>query len=150
MSLVLHFPGRLAAARLAASLEEVLQAIPLLAGGLVEREDGRYGVGPLGQAVERLAVREISSLPEELDAPLALRELVPRLLTGLGQPMLAAQLTLSPQGSVLAVTISHAVADGFGLFTFMRAWSRAAAGKPFETPPTDRRLLSSEVPPRRP
>jgi len=146
MSLVLHFPGRLAAARLAASLEEVLQAIPLLAGGLVEREDGRYGIGPLGQAVERLAVREISSLPEELDEPLALRELVPRLLTGLGQPVLAAQLTLSPQDSVLAVTVSHAVADGFGLFTFMRAWSRAAAGKPFETPPTDRRLLSIEVP----
>lgn len=146
MSLVLHYPGRLEVERLAASLEEALKAIPLLAGGLVERKDGRYGAGPLGQAVERLAVREMPSLPEELDAPLALKELVPQLLTGPGHPVLAVQLSLAPRESVLAVTVSHAVADGFGLFLFMRAWSRVAAGKPFEAPPTDRRLQSFEVP----
>jgi hypothetical protein len=146
MSLVLHYPERLEAKRLAASLEEVLKAVPLFAGGLVEREDGRYGVGPLGHAVERLEVREMPSLPEELDAPLALRELVPRLLTGPGQPMLAVQLTLAPRDSVLAVTVLHAVADAFGLFLFMRAWARAAVGRPFEAPPTDRRLQTFELP----
>jgi hypothetical protein len=146
MSLVLHYPERLEAKPLAASLEEVLKADPLLAGGLVERADGRYGVGPLGQAVERLEVREMPSLPEELDAPLALRELVPQLLTGPGQPLLAARLSLAPRDSVLAVTLSHAIMDGFGFFMFMRAWSRAAAGKPFEAHPTDRRLLAIEVP----
>jgi len=146
ISLVLHYPGRLEAKRLAASLEEVLQAIPLLAGGLVQREDGRYGVGPLGQAVERLEVREIPSLPEELDAPPALRELVPRLLSGPGQPVLAVQLTLAPRDSVLAVTVSHAVADAFGVFIFMRAWARAAVGRTFEVPPTDRGLQTFELP----
>jgi hypothetical protein len=146
MSLVLHYPERLEAERLAASLEEVLKAIPLLAGGLIEREDGRYGVGPLGQTVERFEVREAPALPEGLDGPLALRELVPRLLTGPGQPLLAARLTLMPRGCVLAVTVSHAVMDGFGFFMFMRAWSRATLGRPFEALPTDRRLLAIEMP----
>lgn len=146
MPLVLHFPERLEAARLAASLEEVLQAVPLLAGGLVEREDGRYGAGPLGRAVERLEVRELPALPEGLDEPQALREWVPRLSTGPGQPLLAARLTLAPRASILAVTVSHAVMDGFGLFLVMRAWARAAAGKPLEALPTDRRLLAIEVP----
>lgn len=146
MPLVLHFPERLDAERLAASLEEVLKAVPLLAGGLVEREDGRYGVGPLTQAVERFEAREVPALPEELDGPLALRELVPPLSTGPGQPLLAARLTRAPRASILAVTVSHAVMDGFGLFLFMRAWSRATAGRPFDAPITDRRLLAIEVP----
>jgi hypothetical protein len=141
MPLVLHYPERLAAQRLAASLEEVLKAVPLLAGGLVEREDGRYGAGPPLRAVERLEVREVPALPEELDEPLALREWVPRLSTGPGQPLLAARLTLAPRASILALTVSHA-----GLFLFMRAWSRAAAGRPFEALPTDRSLLAIEVP----
>jgi shikimate O-hydroxycinnamoyltransferase len=146
MPLVLHYPERLDAQRLVASLEEVLKAIPLLAGGLVEREDGRYGAGPPIRAVERLEVREVPALPEELDGPLALREWVPQLSTGPGQPLLAARLTLAPRASILALTVSHAVMDGFGIFMFMRAWSRAAAGRPFEALPTDRSLLAVEVP----
>ncbi len=145
LSLVLHSPHRLEAQRLESSLEEVLRVTPLLAGGLVEREDGRYGIGPLGGAVERLEVREVPALPERLDGPRALGELLPRLGTGPGQPLLAARLTQAPAGALLGVTVSHAVMDGYSFFMFLRLWSRAMLGRPFEAPPTDRRLLAVEA-----
>ncbi len=146
ISAVLRYPQRLEEKRLVASLEEVLRATPLLAGELVEQEDGRYGFGPPGRAVERLEVHEVPALPEEPGGLPELAGWVPGLSTGPGQPLLAARLTHSPVGSILAVTLSHAVTDGFGFFMFLRAWSRAAAGKPFEALPTDRHPLMAQVP----
>jgi hypothetical protein len=143
ISLVLHYPERLEAGRLSASLEEVLRVTPLLAGGLVEHGAGPYAVGPCPIQEQRLEVREVAVPPAPADAP---GEWVPTLAPGLGQPLLAARLALAPSSSVLGVTVSHALMDGYGLFLLLRAWSRAAMGRPVEALPTDRRLLEVQVP----
>lgn len=83
-----------------------------------------------------------------LGEPRSLGELLPRLNAGPGQPLLAVRLTRSPEGSILGVTLSHAVADGHGLFTFLRAWSRTVLGHAVAPIPWERRPL--DVEPRAP
>jgi shikimate O-hydroxycinnamoyltransferase len=83
-------------------------------------------------------------LPEPLYEPQALRELLPRLEMGMGQPLLAARLTQSPSGSVLGVTLAHAVADGYSFFTFLRSWSRTLLGRSVEPLPWARSPLGGE------
>lgn len=142
ISLVLHYPERLEAERLRSSLEEVLRAVPLLAGGLVEHSEGRYAVEPLGARAQRLEVLEVPAPLVPTEGP---GEWVPTLTSGPGQPLIAIRLTGSPSSSVLGITVSHALLDGYGLFLFLRAWSRVAMGRPVEALPTDRRLLAAEV-----
>lgn len=145
-SAVLRYEAPLDEERLAGALTTVAEAIPPLACRLVELEDARWGLVSSTPAPRWLEVREVAQLPEELSDPSALGELVPRLIAAPGQPVLSVRLTRAPSGSILGVTVSHAVADGYSLFLFLRAWSRAVLGRPIEPLPWDRRLLAVEVP----
>lgn len=62
-----------------------------------------------------------------------------------GEPLTRARLTQTPGASYLGVSLSHAVADGYGYFYFLSSWAAAARGEEFQEPVLDRSLLA--VPP---
>jgi hypothetical protein len=55
-----------------------------------------------------------------------------------GNPLSRIILTQIPDGSVLAVSISHALVDGFSYFHFLSSWARACRGERFLPPDLNR------------
>ena len=145
-SIVLRYEARLDEQRLSAALASVLEGIAPLACRLVELEDARWGLVSSSPVPRCPEVREVPHLPEDLSGPDTLSGLVPRSSAAPEQPVLGLRLTQAPSGSVLGITLSHAVADGFSLFLFLRAWSRAVHGRPVEPLPWERSLLALENP----
>jgi hypothetical protein len=145
-SIVLRYEARLDEQRLSAALTAAVEGIPPLGCHLIELEDGRWGLVSANPAPRLIEVQEVPHAPGELSEPGTLDELVPRLSTAPHQPVLAIRLTHTPTGSLLGITLSHAVADGFGLFLFLRAWSRAVHGRSVEPLPWERHLLAVGTP----
>ena len=61
-----------------------------------------------------------------------------------GEPLGRVLLTRTPNGCVLGVSLSHAVADGYSYFYFLSSWARLFRGEPFPPPSHAREAL---VPP---
>jgi shikimate O-hydroxycinnamoyltransferase len=61
-----------------------------------------------------------------------------------GNPLSKIRITHTPKGSVLGVSISHAVGDGFSYFHFLSSWARIFHGKPILPPVHQRNLLISK------
>ncbi len=61
-----------------------------------------------------------------------------------GQPLTRIRLTQTPKGSVLGVSISHCIADGFSYFFFLANWVRIFHGKSILPPSHHRELLIVE------
>jgi shikimate O-hydroxycinnamoyltransferase len=59
-----------------------------------------------------------------------------------GEPLTKIRLTQTSKGSVLGVSISHALVDGFSFFHFLSSWARIAQGKRILSPIHDRELLA--------
>ncbi|MFE8604357.1 acyltransferase [Archangium violaceum] len=143
-SIVLRYGARLDARRVSEALATVLEAIPPLTCHLAELEDGRWGLVSPSDSPPHLEVHEVPHLPEDSTGPASASGLVPCLSAAPGQPVLGVRLTQSPTESLLGITLAHAVADGFSLFLFLRAWSRAVHGRPLEPFPWERNLLALE------
>jgi shikimate O-hydroxycinnamoyltransferase len=60
-----------------------------------------------------------------------------------GNPLTRIKLTHTPNGSVLGVSISHSLADGFSYFHFLSSWSRIFHQKQIFPPVHQRELLNS-------
>lgn len=58
-----------------------------------------------------------------------------------GEPLTKITLTQTPGGSVLAVSVSHALADGFSYFHFFSAWARICRGEAIIKPSLERDVL---------
>ncbi len=59
-----------------------------------------------------------------------------------GEPMTRITLTQTPNRSVLAISISHALVDGFSYFHFLSSWARIYRRAPIVPPHLDRTVLS--------
>jgi|GEM_PF-578230 len=60
-----------------------------------------------------------------------------------GEPMTRITLTQTPTRSVLAISISHALVDGFSYFHFLSSWARIYRREPIVPPHLDRTVLSA-------
>lgn len=58
-----------------------------------------------------------------------------------GEPLTRIRLTQTPSGSVLGVSISHCIADGFSYFFFLASWARTFHEKSMLPPSHQRTLL---------
>ena len=58
-----------------------------------------------------------------------------------GEPLTTIKLTHTPTGSVLGMSISHALVDGYSFFHFLSSWARIAQGKKIINPAHERLLL---------
>jgi len=59
------------------------------------------------------------------------------------QPLTRIALSQTPKGSVLAVSMSHALVDGFSYFHFLSSWARTCRGARILAPSMDREALCS-------
>ncbi|HEX9971314.1 MAG TPA: acyltransferase, partial [bacterium] len=60
-----------------------------------------------------------------------------------GEPLTKITLTQTPTSSILAVSISHALVDGFSYFHFLSSWARICRGDRIIPPYLQRDVLSS-------
>jgi len=58
-----------------------------------------------------------------------------------GKPLTKITLTQTPKGSILAVSISHALVDGFSYFHFLSSWARICRGDSIIKPYLDRSIF---------
>ncbi len=138
---VFAYPGPLDAERLHASLRRTLQLFPAVSSRLVRLPGEVYGLEPCDEgcafetAVSATPYAESFS-PAAFVAPVETLE---------GRPLSRVRLTRTRDGSVLGVSISHAVVDGFSYFHFLSAWSLAFHGKAAPSPCHDRGLLAADA-----
>lgn len=61
-----------------------------------------------------------------------------------GERLMHARLTQTPEGSVLGVSVSHALTDGFSFFLAKSMWAALARGEAVKAPPMQRLLQAPE------
>jgi len=134
------FTEQLDPRRLESSLGELMACIPWLGGHLraVSNDALAYEVE------ERPRVElSVATTDKTFDA-LRDRELVDLVRSFDGERMMHARLTQTPEGSVLAVSMSHALVDGFSFFLAMSKWAALARGERVEAPVMERLLRAPE------
>ena len=129
-------------ARLRASLEETLKVFWPLRSHLEKISADSFGFIPAEDGL----IFEVTSSQESFDGTENKSIFYDSVHSVEGEPLTKIKLTQSKEGSVLGVSISHALVDGFSFFHFMATWSRIFWGKRFLTPDHDRTLLIPENP----
>ena len=138
---VFAYDGTIDAGRLEESLRRSLAAFPPVGSRFVRLPDGGLAFEPYeGGCTFRVARSETSYAETErrtvfLD-PVDGRE---------GEPLGRVLLTRTPDGCVLGVSLSHAVADGYSYFYFLSSWARLFRGEPFPPPSHAREALAPPV-----
>ncbi len=141
---VFAYRGAIDADRLAGSLRSVLAHFPAVSSRLVRLPGERWGLEPTPDGcVFETATTDAALTADGLPALDTLAGWTAPVETIEGQPLARVRLTRAGAGTVLAVSISHAVADGFSYFYFLSAWSRAFQGLPVPPPCHDRELLAA-------
>ncbi len=141
---VFAYRGTIDADRLAQSLRAVLARFPAVSSRLVRLPGERWGLEPTPDGcVFETATADATLSADGLPALDSGTSWTAPVETLEGQPLARVRLTRAGTGTVLAVSISHAVADGFSYFYFLSAWSRAFLGLPSPPPCHDRNLLAA-------
>ena len=138
---VFAYKNTIDSARLRSSLDETLEQFLPLRSKLIKISEHSYGLQP---ADDGLSFETITSSEIFEDSTDVSRFLDPAYSME-GEPLTKIKLTQTPQGSVLGVSVSHAVADGFSYFHFLSSWSRTFQGKRILSPSHQRELLTPET-----
>jgi shikimate O-hydroxycinnamoyltransferase len=138
---VFAYSGELDFDALRASLEATLEHFGPLRSRLVRTSDASYGLAASDDGL----VFDVTNLDEPLDLAINAYDFLSPVDTVEDEPLTRIRLTHTPVGSVLGVSISHAVVDGFSYFHFLSSWARAHNGKPFHPPSHERELLIPEA-----
>jgi len=121
------------------SLKETLNYFPILRSQLVKisKTDYEFHISEEGLTFDVLqsntAFEESSSI-EKYIMPVSPTE---------GKPLTKITLTQTPKGSVLSVSVAHALADGFSYFHFFSSWARICRGESIIKPNLQRDVLLS-------
>jgi shikimate O-hydroxycinnamoyltransferase len=134
---VFAYGSRLDEERLRTSLEVTLGHFPPMRTRLVRTADRAFGFQPGEDGLSFVTAESDATFAETKD----FTQLIDSVETVEGEPLTRVKLTHTPAGSVLGVSISHAVADGFSYFHFLASWSRIHQGQPILEPAHQRALL---------
>jgi shikimate O-hydroxycinnamoyltransferase len=137
------FERTLDPAHMRASLAETLAHFPLLRGKLIQVGEDAYAFLPVeeGLSFEANHSGETFADAENLD------QFVNPVASTQDQPLTRIKLTQTPGGSVLGVSISHALVDGFSYFHVLSSWARISGGQRILEPAHQRAALIPEPPP---
>jgi shikimate O-hydroxycinnamoyltransferase len=138
---VFAYKNTIDSARLRSSLDETLEQFLPLRSKLIKISENSYGLQP---ADDGLSFETTTSSEIFEDSTDVSRFLDPAYSME-GEPLTKIKLTQTPRGSVLGVSVSHAVADGFSYFHFLSSWSRTFQGKRILSPSHQRELLMPET-----
>lgn len=123
------------------SLQQLIEIIPWLAGRLRAQSDSEL-VYEVSDAPRLLL--EVTNSSKQFDE-LSDAETIRLVKSADGERLVRARLTQTPEGSVLAVSMSHALVDGFSFFLAMNMWAALARGESVTPPPMSRLLQPSEA-----
>jgi shikimate O-hydroxycinnamoyltransferase len=123
------------------SLDDVLEHFPLLRSKLTRISEHAYGfqLADDGLSFETMTSSEAFEDAEDF------RRFVSPVNSVEGEPLTRIKLTQTPRGSVLGISISHALADGFSYFHFLSSWARISQGERILSPSHQRELLIPDV-----
>lgn len=139
ISFVLAYDRVLDPAKLKSSLEEVLQSFWPLRTTLVPVSEESYAFQPTRDGLWF----QISKSPDVFDEAKDIETYVNPVVSLPGEPLTSIQLTETPEGSALGVSISHALVDGFSFVHFLSSWARVAQGKRIIEPSISRKVLAA-------
>ena len=137
---IFAYPRKLDEKTLRSTLIDIINHFPTVSSKLVKRSDHEYGF-ELSQDGLVFDVKHSPDLFEDCDKKY---EYINPVNTVEGEPLTKIRITHTPGGSVLGVSISHAIADGFSYFHFLSSWAKLFQGKPFFPPIHERSLLISD------
>jgi len=122
-------------------LSEIMQLFPLVESRLARtgEKDYSFRVSEGDLAIETLVSDQ--SFAESR----AIGRYISPVDSSEGHPLSRFSLTTTPDGSVLAVSISHALVDGFSYFHFLSSWARACRGERFLPPDLSREGIPSDL-----
>jgi hypothetical protein len=127
--------------RLRSSLERTLEDFRPLRSKLVRLSDHAYAFQPADDGL----VFKTAHSAATLDAADNVTAFVDSVHTVEGEPLTKIKLTQTPHGSVLGVSISHALVDGFSYFHFLSSWSRLYHDQRILPPVHQRELLTPKT-----
>jgi shikimate O-hydroxycinnamoyltransferase len=138
---VFAYAGAIDAGRLEESLHRALEAFPAVSSRLVRLSPDSLAFEPdEGGCTFRVAA-SATDFAEEVHRSLFLDPVG----SGEREPLARVLLTRTPNGSVLGVSLSHAVVDGYSYFYFLSSWARIFRGEPFPPPSHAREALIPSV-----
>ena len=134
---VFEYAGHISAKELKSSLESVLKMFPPAQGSLEVGTDGlfRFNSSSTSWKFEEVQSDQIFSQTSEREC------FIDPVFTFEGEPLLRVRLSQTPTGSVLGVSFSHSVVDGFSYFYFLTAWAKQFHRKQVLPPSHERQLL---------
>jgi NRPS condensation-like uncharacterized protein len=135
------YPKKIDTDALRASLDETLNYFPILRSRFNKISDTDYEFlitedGLTFDIFESDSVFEESNRIEEYITPVNSID---------GAPLTKITLTQKSKGSVLAVSISHALVDGFSYFHFLSSWARICRGERVIPPYLQRDVFSANI-----
>jgi hypothetical protein len=124
------------------SLKQTLEHFWPLRSKLIRTSEHSYGFQPAGDGL----VFETSRSSEIFEEADDVSGFVDSVHSVEGEPLTKIKLTQTSHGSVLGLSVSHALVDGFSLFHFLGSWSRIFHGQRILSPSGDRQQLTPEMP----
>jgi len=125
---------------LKSSLAEIIKHFPPISSKLVKLSDHEYAFELSSEGI----VFDIRNSELRFEENYNKYEYINPVETAEGNPLTKIRITHTPDGSVLGVSISHAIADGFSYFHFLSSWAKLFQGKTFYPPFHQRSLLVSK------
>lgn len=116
------YEAHIDAGRLKASLEEVLEDFPAAKSRLAPGNSYSYLLEESREPVA-FEVEKLDHQPDIRDQN-RLGSLFHPVESFPGEPLLRVRVNQGPRGTLLAVSISHCVVDGYSYFLFMSAWAQ--------------------------
>lgn len=123
--------------KLRSSLEETLNYFPPAKSTLKIGDDGKY----VFVSLEKGYSLDVINSPLNFEDTEKRDQFIDPVKSLEGEILTRVRLTQTPNGSVLGVSISHAVVDGFSYFYFLSSWARVFNGLDVFPPSHDRNLL---------
>lgn len=122
---VFAYRGEIDPERLRSSFRAVLEQFPPASSTLVRVSDHSYVFEPGDDGASFETVESRASFGDAA----ARVEFLDPVDSVPGEPLTRVRLTRTPRGSVLGVSMSHAVVDGFSFFHFLSSWAALFHGK---------------------
>ena len=133
------YPSELDPGKLQESLARTIEVFPLVQSELQRVDDADLTFHVMDQKL----VIEVARSDAAFERLQSIEQYVAPVRSVVGEPLTKIRLTQTPSGSVLAVSMSHALVDGFSFFHFLSSWARMCRGERFLPPHLERAVLTS-------
>lgn len=135
-----EFPGKIGWQFLEQSLAEVIKIFPAVSSTLVKIDINTYAFEPSKEGREFIEVQKDISFTENT----ILNEYITPVQTIPGKPLMRIQVTQTNENTILGLSISHALTDGFSYFHFLSSWARMTRDQKFLPPVMQRNLVRGD------